>query len=125
MATTRRFRCKWCNGTGFVASGAKCWSCKGMGWYENPTSSRSATTSAAMAGLLSIGLWWIGRAVSGWSFVPYGLSLSCMGVAVVCLVIRLRGPEEQGWNGLMLIGTLMASAGILSILAVAVWKGLT
>ncbi len=121
MVSNKRFRCKWCNGTGFVSSGARCLSCNGTGWYENPASANTAVVGAVVSGLLSIGLLLIGRAVHGWSYVLYGLSLSCLGMAMVCLAIRLRGSEEKGWNWLMLIGTLLVGLGILSIPAKAIW----
>jgi RecJ-like exonuclease len=45
-----RFRCKWCKGTGFIASGAQCRSCGGRGWYER-RASIGALPGAALAGL--------------------------------------------------------------------------
>ena len=115
MSTDKRYQCKWCKGTGFVSSGDQCWSCSGRGRYEHPPSSRIATIAVLVAGLLSLGLWWLGGAGQGWGILLHGLAISCSGVAVVSLAIRLRGPEEQGQNGLMLIGTLLAVGGIIFV----------
>ena len=121
--TNKHYKCKWCNGTGFVSSGAKCISCSGRGWYEKPVSSSTTTVVAIVAGLLSLGLWWIGSG-QWWNYISNGLSIFSLGVAVVSFTMWLRGPEEEGWNGLMLIGTLLAVFGILSIPVRAVWRAL-
>lgn len=43
----------------------------------------------------------------------YGLSLSSSGFSAISLAQWLRGPEEEGWNWLMLIGTLLVLLGIV------------
>lgn len=123
--TLKRYQCKWCNGAGFVLSGDKCWSCSGRGWYERSLSASTTIITALAAGLLSLGFWWLGRADIGWRIVAQGASASCLGVAVVSGAILLRGPEEKGSHGLMLLGTLLAAGGILSIPIRAIWKVLT
>lgn len=112
-AGARRFRCKWCNGSGVVQSGKRCISCKGRGWYEDPPTASAALGATVGALVLSVALWWIGG--PGWSVIADGLAIFCLGVGLVSLAIVLRGPEEQGWNGLMLLGTLLAAFGLLSI----------
>jgi hypothetical protein len=62
-----------------------------------------------LAGLAAVGLWWMGGAVG------HGLAISAAGVATVGLAMLIRGPEEQGANGLMLVGTLLAIGGIIFI----------
>lgn len=72
-----------------------------------------------VSGLLSVLLWSLGE--PGWSIVLDGLSVSLLGIAMVCLAMWLRGAEEQGWNGLMLVGSLLAAFGLLSVPLVAVF----
>ena len=113
--TVKRYRCKWCNGTGFVFSGDKCWSCSGRGWYERSLSPSTPVTAAIVVGLGALGFWWLGPAEIGWTIVVQEIAVSGVGVAVVFVAVRLRGPEEEGRHGLMLLGTLPALGGILSI----------
>ncbi len=119
----KHYKCKWCNGTGFVSSGAKCISCSGKGCYENPVSSGTTTVAAIVAGFFSLGLWWIGGE-QWWNYISNGFSVFCLGVAVISFTMWLRGPEEEGWNGLMLIGSLLAVFGLLSIPFIAAWRAL-
>jgi hypothetical protein len=120
--TNGRFGCKWCGGTGFVAVGIECRSCKGRGWYENPASSQTAIKGMIAIAALGSGLCGAGWFFPGYRVAFYGLSVTSFGAAIVCLAIRLRGSEEQGWHGLMLIGTLMVIFGILAIPVLVVWN---
>jgi hypothetical protein len=38
--------------------------------------------------------------------------VSSVGAAVVCAAIQMRGPEEEGHNLLMLLGTLLVVGGV-------------
>jgi hypothetical protein len=111
---TERYRCKWCNGTGHVASGAICHSCKGKGWYTNPPSPKSAITLLVISSIFASIFWIIGGTALNWNAL-HALSVVFIGVVIVALAMWLRGVEEQGWNGLMFIGTLIGSVGILSV----------
>lgn len=111
----KRYKCKWCQGTGFVSSGDRCRSCSGRGWYERSFAPRATRTLGIVAGLLALVFLWMGQADSPWRIVPQGLSVSSVGAAVLCAAIQLRGPEEEGHNLLMLLGTLLVVGGILSI----------
>jgi CHASE2 domain-containing sensor protein len=56
-----------------------------------------------------------------WSTIFNGLAIACLGLSAVFLAIRLRGPEEKGWNALMAVGSLLTAIGVLSIPALAIW----
>ena len=109
----RRYQCKWCNGSGRVASGAQCISCGGKGWYERPPHSNFAIRGAVFGSVLGVVSWWLGG--SGWSSVLDGLSVFFSGVVVISFAMWLRGPEEEGWDWLMLLGSLLSAGGLISI----------
>jgi hypothetical protein len=120
--TNGRFRCKWCGGTGFVAVGIECRSCKGRGWYENPASSRAAIKGTIATAALGSGLCGAGWLLPDYRVAFYGLSAASFGAAIILLAILLRGPEEQSWHGLMLVGTITVILGILAIAVLVVWN---
>lgn len=113
----KRYECKWCKGTGRVASGAACVSCSGRGWYERSATLRGTSIfTIVVYSLLALVFFSMGRGNNGaWRIIPEGLSVSSVGMAIVRAAIRLRGPEEEGYNLLMLVGTLLVIGGILSI----------
>jgi hypothetical protein len=82
-------------------------------------------TVAAIFGLLGIALFLTGMAGLWWSFVLQALAVCAFGLATTSLAISLRGPEEERWNALMLIGTLLAIGGAASIPIIAVWRLMT
>jgi len=114
-----QFRCNFCNGTGSIGL-AKCRSCEGRGWYERPVSIVGRRETIFVA-LLSLSFGIIGLVLHVWSTLFNGFALAFFGLVIVFLAIQLRGPKEKGWNGLMLLGSLVTAIGLLSVPILAVW----
>ena len=104
--------CSWCKGTGRVASGDGCWSCRGTGYYT-PAPASAAVKGLAFSVLMTV-LFLVPTFDSyGWRLWRHSACLFFGGTSLICLATYLRGSAETGWNWLMLIGTLIAAAGLL------------
>lgn len=116
MSSYRRYQCSYCEGAGVVPNGQKCSACSGRGWYERPAHIQATSSSIIACAMLTLVLWLMGNAGFGSVVVFRGLATICLGVEIISEAIILRGPEERGWNILMLVGTLLPLGGLSYLL---------